>query len=125
MSIPGDTYAERALAGTLSGRYDSTPKWSTSSSSSSVSSVTGNYTATKSDNVIEVSAAGGPATITLPTAVGINGTEYSVKKTDSGTNAVTIQPSNSQTIDGNTNSILTTKNEDITVVSDGSNWVII
>lgn len=67
--------------------------------------------------------ASGTITITLPTAVGIAGRTYWIKKTDSGT-TLTVATTSSQTIDGAQTLSVTTKYNAYTLVSDGSNWFI-
>ncbi|MFC8008939.1 hypothetical protein [Streptomyces cinereoruber] len=62
--------------------------------------------------------------ITLPTAVGIAGQTYMIKKTDVSSNAVTVQTTSSQTIDGSTTYVLASQYKYVTVISDGSNWMI-
>lgn len=62
-------------------------------------------------------------TITLPTAVGITGRTYVLKMTSAGT--LTISTTSSQTIDGSVGTTITVTNGVLTVVSDGSNWVLI
>ena len=79
------------------------------------------YTATISDCVIEVTATG--QTITLPTAVGITGRQYTVKLTASGTG--TVGTTSSQTIDGSTTYSLSAQYKYVTVQSNGANWNII
>ncbi len=64
-------------------------------------------------------------TVTLPTAIGVTGIEYTIKKTDSSINLVTIATTSSQTIDGITTKTLGTQYASITVISDGANWQII
>lgn len=85
---------------------------------------TADYTATTSDEVILVDASGGGVTITLPTAVG-TANMYSVKKTDSSANLVTVATSASQTIDGGTTAQLKVQYASISVVSNNANWFII
>jgi hypothetical protein len=65
-----------------------------------------------------------PYSVTLPTASGI-GQKYTIKKTDSNTNAITVATSNTQTIDGATTYSLAAAHKYITVVSDGNNWQIV
>lgn len=79
------------------------------------------YTATISDHTIEVTATG--QTITLPTAVGISGREYTVKLTASGTG--TVATTSSQTIDGSTTFPLTAQYKYVTIQSNNANWIII
>jgi hypothetical protein len=83
-----------------------------------------NYTLTTKDQVILANATSGAFAITLPTAVGNGGQQFTVKKIDASANAVTVNTSASQTIDGNTNNVLSTQNASVTAVSDGANWKI-
>ena len=81
------------------------------------------YPAAAADCVILVS---GNTTITLPTAAGITGKVYVVKKTDAAGTTVAIATTSSQTIDGAAAPLnITVQNQAFTVISDGSNWQII
>ena len=80
---------------------------------------TGNYTITESDYLVNVTS--GSPTITLPTAVGIQGREYCIK--NSGTGSVTLDGDGSETIDGTATKIFS-QYTSITVVSDGANWIV-
>ena len=70
---------------------------------------------------------GASATLTLPTAVGVKGKEYSIKHAGTSfTNLYTIATTSSQTI-GNIaggSYVLWTNQESLTIYSDGSNWQI-
>jgi collagen triple helix repeat protein len=83
------------------------------------------YTALPSDWMIKADASGGPIIINLPTAVGITGKQYVVKKIDTSGNVVTIDPAGLETIDGVTTVGLSTQWDLVVLVSDGSNWMII
>ncbi|MBV6514153.1 MAG: hypothetical protein FMNOHCHN_03743 [Ignavibacteriaceae bacterium] len=103
-------------------------KWAAlpSAGNLSVTSKTANYTATTSDDIIKCDATSGSFIITLPTASGNTGKVFYIIKTDSSlSNAVTIEPDGTETIDGYTNRILTTQHEQLQIVSDGSNWLIL
>ncbi len=65
-------------------------------------------------------------TIQLPTAVGIPGKEYVIKKTDSTINAIMVSAFSGagQTIDGNAYLQLCTQWESISMLSDGANWEV-
>lgn len=67
------------------------------------------------------------ATVTLPSAVGIEGREYNIKKISNtgGGRDVTIDGAGAETIDGATTFTLGKQWEAITVVSDGANWFIV
>jgi len=68
-------------------------------------------------------ATGGAFSITLPAVSA--GLQYTIKKTDSSANAVTIDGNASETIDGELTQILTTQYDAITIVSDGTSWFTI
>lgn len=83
------------------------------------------YTASIIDNVIAANASTGSFSVTLPTAVGITGKIYTVKKVDSSANTVTVATTSAQTIDGQSNEVLSFQYDGITVQSNGANWFII
>ena len=78
------------------------------------------YTLTATDHIVVGTS--GTWNATLPTAASVAGTEYIIK--NSGTGTITVDTTSSQTIDGSLTFPLG-QYESITVVSDGSNWVII
>ena len=77
------------------------------------------------NNVIIANAASAALTVTFPTAVGIAGRIYTIKKVDSSANAVSLATTSSQTIDGVTSANLTTQYQFAAVISDGANWNIV
>lgn len=83
------------------------------------------YTLTTTDSVILADATTAAFTCTLPTAVGITGRQYTIKRINAGANNVTVGTTSSQLIDGVSTFVLTTQYQSITVVSDNSNWLII
>jgi hypothetical protein len=81
----------------------------------------GNHLLTRSDSVWLGS---GPSTVTLPSAAGIAGRQYTIKKTDSAATQLVID-AGAELIDGlNTTYVLTAQQEYVTLVSDGTGWVI-
>ena len=62
-------------------------------------------------------------TATLPTAASIEGKKVHVKRL--GTANVTVDGYSSETIDGSTTFVLTTQYSTVTMISDGTNWLII
>jgi hypothetical protein len=86
-----------------------------------------NYTVALTDQIILVDSTSGVLTVTLPSAVGITGQQFSVKdwKGQSATNNITIATTSSQTIDGVTTKILNVAYVSYALVSDGANWAII
>ncbi|MEN9724203.1 MAG: hypothetical protein RJB38_2189, partial [Pseudomonadota bacterium] len=76
------------------------------------------------DSIIAANAATAAFSLTLPSASGIEGRQYIVKKTDSSANPVTLVGTGSQTIDGASSYLLGLQNQHVSVVSDGNNWVV-
>jgi len=81
--------------------------------------ITSSYTVGVNDYLVDVT--GNTITVTLPTAVGINGKNYIIK--NSGDGVVTVATTSGQTIDG-LNSKSLKNNDSIEVISDSSNWII-
>ena len=77
------------------------------------------------DETVLLTAGAGGITRTLPTAVGVDGQEYILKRVDAGAGNVTIDTTSAQTIDGATSYILSNQWQYVTVQSDGANWVIV
>lgn len=92
--------------------------------SKNVTTETSAYTATASDDVILCDDTSASFTVTLPTAVGIIGKEYTFIKINSSSNEVTIDGDGSETINGNTTTTINTQYEKLTIISDGTNWYI-
>lgn len=90
-----------------------------------VTSVSANYTMIDTDGLILMSASGGARTVTLLSAAGRTGREITVKKTDSSSNAVTIDAAGSETLDGSATVTLDQQHDARTYRSDGSNWRLI
>lgn len=89
-----------------------------------VQTKTANYTVLSTDDLMLGS--GSAFTFTLFTAVGNAGKVLRFKKTDSSTtNIVTVDGAGTETIDGQLTFVLTALNQSLTIVSDGSNWLIL
>ena len=67
----------------------------------------------------------GAITVTLPTAVGINGRDYTIKKMDSGATTMTVACTGGETIDGDATKTIKNQYTAIVVRSDNTNWVIV
>lgn len=98
---------------------------STSGVYATITTKTANYTLTTTDFTVLGNAAGGAITLTLPTAVGVSGQIYTIKKSDSSANVVTIATTSAQTIDGQSSYSLSLQYAGVQVQSNNSNWVII
>lgn len=87
-----------------------------------VKGVTGNYTATLTDEYIGVFSAAA-VTITLPT--GVDGRVYTIKdEYGQGSGKITIQPQTGELVDGKPNYVISVPNQSISVVSRAGKWWI-
>ncbi len=87
---------------------------------------TANYSASVNDYTILCNNTSGAITISLPTAVGITGRIYVIKKISAaGNNVIVAGFSGVETIDGNITNTLTAQYSDITIQSDGTSWYIL
>ena len=75
--------------------------------------------------VVVCDPTGGGFTVNLPTAAGNDGRQIIVKNNSAGTNAITIEPDGSETIDGASNTTITTARGTVRITSDGTNLIII
>lgn len=86
-----------------------------------VVTVTNNYAAQQTDDVIFMNAAG--KTVTLPDATAIPGKQIRIKQVAAG--ACTVATTSSQNIDGATTYSLAAQYNSVTVESDGVQWYIL
>ena len=70
-------------------------------------------------------ATAGAMTITLYHASKRTGTQINISKTDSSANIVTIDAQSTETIDGETTQTLETQYDNLTIISDGTNWKVL
>lgn len=89
-----------------------------------VSSSTINLTAVSTPTVL-CDALANPMAVNLPLASTCEGIRYTIKKVDSSSNAVTISPSGSDTIDGAGSYVISAQFVTVAVQSDGSAWFIL
>lgn len=87
-----------------------------------ITSKTANYTITANDYTITGDATSGNITFTLPTAVGIAGVMYVVKKIDASGNSVIIDGNGAETIDGAATLSITVQYTSVVLQSNGTNW---
>lgn len=90
-----------------------------------ISGKTGAYTLAATDSIVTGNASGGAFSLTLPTAANIAGRTYTLKKTDSSANAITVATTSAQTIDGAASVSLAAQYDYVSVVSDGANWIVV
>jgi len=83
-----------------------------------------NEAATTGDVVILCDATAAGITVNLPTAVG-NTAKFTIKKTDSTVNTVTIEGNAAETIDGALNVVINYQYSSITIINNNANWFII
>ncbi|MCI0329876.1 MAG: hypothetical protein L0196_02835 [candidate division Zixibacteria bacterium] len=90
-----------------------------------ITTVSGTLTLGDAHSMVLCDAAGGAITVNLPTAVGRNGRQYTIKKIDGSGNAVTIDPAGGESIDFFATYTLSTTMKYVTIVSNGSHWFVV
>ena len=86
---------------------------------------TGNYTLLTTDYQIFGDATGGAFTVTLPTASSGTGQIYSIIKTDAVANNVTVQGNGAELINAANTYVLTVQFQSVTIISNGTKWLVI
>lgn len=92
------------------------------SNGQTVTTVNTNTTLNETHSIVICNNGSTARTITLPSAVGISGRIYTIKRAYASTALVTIATTLSQLVDGDTTYLLTNIREAVTIVSDGTNW---
>jgi len=86
---------------------------------------TANYSLTTNDEIILFDSSASSLSAYLPAASGSQGKCFTIKKIDSSSNSVTIDPNASETIDGSGTYFLSSQNDVVTIVCDDTNWRVI
>jgi hypothetical protein len=87
--------------------------------------VTSAYTVSLNDAFVPVNATSGAITVTLPKVAECKGKMIVIKKTDASANAVTVDGNGSETIDGATTNALSSQYDSVSLMSDGTQWLIV
>ncbi len=87
-------------------------------------SLSTNTTLNNSHGVVNVDTTGGSVTITLPSAVDKAGRQYTIAKAVAS-NTVNIATTSAQTISGQASESLAGQYHSLTVVSNGTNWIVV
>ncbi len=95
------------------------------SNGQTITTVSSDLTLDATHSIIVCSNGSIPKTITLPTAVGIKGRIYNIKRSETSTATITIATSVTELIDGEPNILLPHAKEAISFISDGTNWKVI
>ena len=120
LSITRSTMAATFGGSVTAASFSTTGTTTTAGIKRALVTKTAAYTLTTSDNIVVATT--GTWNATLPTAVSAAGTEYIIK--NSGTGTITVDTTSSQTIDGSL-TVALAQYDSLTVVSDGTNWVIV
>jgi hypothetical protein len=95
------------------------------STGQTITTVASDLTLDASHSIIVCNNGSATKTITLPTAVGIKGRIYNIKRSETSTATISISATSAQLIDGEATVFLTHAKEAISLISDGNNWKII
>lgn len=90
-----------------------------------ITRITANYLANTPNEVILADATSAALSVSLPDVKDFYGMSLIVKKMDVSGNAVTITPQATQTIDGGSSKTITSQYVSYTVLSTGTEWVIV
>ncbi|MDC1188890.1 hypothetical protein N8089_03765 [Flavobacteriales bacterium] len=82
-------------------------------------------TSTTLNNTHNVVLCNSELTLTLPSAASNTGRIYYIKNNNSAGHNITIDGVSSETIEGSTTYLLEEYNQTITIISDGTNWLVI
>lgn len=125
VAVGSDGQVLTADSGAASGVSWQTP--SSSAANLAVSTKTGAYTLTTSDDHIICDVSGGGFTLDLPTASGNNGKVFYITKPDTDTtdNECIVDGNSTETIEGETTKTLKRTGGYLTIVSDGTGWQVL
>ncbi|MCK9365374.1 MAG: hypothetical protein M0P74_17440 [Syntrophales bacterium] len=82
------------------------------------------YTLTRADEIVRFDAVLANLTASLPSALGDAGRTFTIVKIDATANRVTVKPAGAETIGGAGSLILQTQWVEVTIISNGINWII-
>lgn len=120
-SLEMSTTTANLLFGTVGLLVTSTGNYIKGGVKYSVATASANFTLNDDNHVLNCTA--NTFTVTLPTAgAGRTGKQYIIK--NSGTGIITVDPNGAETIDGDA-TITLNQYESITIISNGTNWMII
>jgi hypothetical protein len=83
----------------------------------------GPFTLTVLDRTARVNSTAAPTIVNLPSAVGLTGMLFEIKKIDATLNVVTVDAAGAETIDGVATVALIKQWDTVIVRSDGTNWI--
>lgn len=86
--------------------------------------VSSDYTLTLSDEIVFVDCSTSDVIVTAPSASGISGREFSIKRKPGGNFDCIISASGSETIDGSLTLSLYHDYEAVSLISDNNNWLV-
>lgn len=90
-----------------------------------IRSVTANTEIAGNDDILLVDASSGNVTVILPVTTGVIKRHYTIKKTDSSSNTVTISRSDPDTIEGSNTHVLNKPDEFVELHATSGEWIIV
>ena len=92
----------------------------------SITTISTNYSPLLTEDVFDVSASGGTVTISLTASSStVTGKIYTIRKSDATLNEVIIDPNGSELIAGLTTYAIQNQNDVVTIINNGSEWLIL
>jgi hypothetical protein len=116
--IPRALIGERGIVVKVAGQFQTVRQNEFSTAAVSTTSLL------SSDAEIFVDASLGAVTLNLPAAATVKGRVYSIKKIDSTSNAVIVDPNGTEKVDGALTKSLVSQFAGTQIVSNGSNWFV-
>lgn len=100
-------------------------KWKSFGSGNHVETINASSTLNSDNNVVLADASLGAITLSLPDAASSLGVIYKIKKIDTSTNKITIDPDGAELIEGLSDVKIETFLQSYTLVCDGTGWYLI
>lgn len=121
--VPTETDVDAAIAAALANYYTEAEANALLAAKRNVGTI--DATLQANTFLVKADASAGNVTVNLPAAAGAANRIINIKKMDATANTVTVDGNGAETIDSGATAVLTVQWECITVISDGTQWLII
>lgn len=103
--------------------YSNSTGWQNLTNKTSVDTISSTSTLGSDTDLFLINSTSGDITLTLPSAVGVSGKRLTIRKIDSSTNNVIVDPTGAETVDSLAVLYLNSQGDSVDLVSDGSDWI--